>query len=101
MVRLPTVAKVTRGSSLGGRIVVFDPHPRQPVPGTVRYRTNMKHDVSMGAAWPAQGVPAARGTRIRFRVAALGTTLTMVTYLDRVSMGTIAPIVTQDWQLTP
>ena len=25
----------------------------------------------------------------------------MVTYLDRVSMGTIAPIVTREWQLTP
>ena len=42
-----------------------------------------------------------RGTRIRFRVAALGTALAMVTYLDRVSMGTIAPIVTREWQLTP
>ena len=42
-----------------------------------------------------------RGTRIRFRVAALGTTLAMVTYLDRVTMGTIAPIVTREWQLTP
>jgi MFS family permease len=61
----------------------------------------MKHDVSMGTALPAPGAPAARGTRIRFRVAALGTTLAMVTYLDRVSMGTIAPIVTQEWQLTP
>jgi ACS family glucarate transporter-like MFS transporter len=47
------------------------------------------------------GAPAARGTRIRFRVVALGTTLAMVTYLDRVSMGTIAPIVTKEWQLTP
>jgi len=50
------------------------------------------------AAPPA---PAARGTRIRFRVAALGTSLAMVTYLDRTAMGTIAPIVTKEWQLTP
>jgi MFS family permease len=34
-------------------------------------------------------------------VAALGTTLAMVTYLDRVSMGTIAPIIRNEWQLTP
>jgi MFS family permease len=47
------------------------------------------------------GAHAEPGTRIRFRVAALGTTLAMVTYLDRVSMGTIAPIVTREWQLTP
>jgi MFS family permease len=31
----------------------------------------------------------------------LGTTLAMVTYLDRVSMGTIAPIVAREWQLSP
>ena len=61
----------------------------------------MKTDVSLETAVPAPGGPAARGTRIRFRVAALGTTLAMVTYLDRVSMGTIAPIVTREWQLTP
>jgi MFS family permease len=61
----------------------------------------MQHDASVGPASPAQGARAARGTRIRFRVAALGTTLAMVTYLDRVSMGTIAPIVTREWQLTP
>jgi MFS family permease len=40
-------------------------------------------------------------TRIRFRVAALGTGLAMVTYLDRTAMGTIAPIVTKEWHLTP
>ena len=47
------------------------------------------------------GEPAARATRIRFRVAALGTSLAMVTYLDRTAMGTIAPVVTKEWQLTP
>ena len=31
--------------------------------------------------------PAGRATRIRFRVAALATTLAMVTYIDRVAMG--------------
>jgi ACS family glucarate transporter-like MFS transporter len=54
-----------------------------------------------GTATALPGAPAGRGTRIRFRVAALATTLAMVTYLDRVSMGTIAPIVTREWQLTP
>jgi len=61
----------------------------------------MKTERSIERAVPVPGAPAARGTRIRFRVAALGTTLAMVTYLDRVSMGTIAPIVTREWQLTP
>jgi len=61
----------------------------------------MKTDVSLETAVPPPGSPAVRGTRIRFRVAALATTLAMVTYLDRVSMGTIAPIVTREWQLTP
>jgi len=61
----------------------------------------MKTDVPKQTAVPATGGRATRGTRIRFRVAALGTTLAMVTYLDRVSMGTIAPIVTREWQLTP
>ena len=42
-----------------------------------------------------------RATRIRFRVAALATALAMVTYLDRVAMGTIAPVVSREWQLTP
>lgn len=49
----------------------------------------------------AQPSTTGRASRIRFRVAALGTTLAMVTYLDRVSMGTIAPIVAREWQLTP
>jgi MFS family permease len=40
-------------------------------------------------------------TRIRFRVAALGTGLAMLTYLDRTAMGTIAPVVTKEWHLTP
>ncbi len=61
----------------------------------------MKTDVSLKTAAPAPAAPAGRGTRIRFRVAALGTSLAMVTYLDRVSMGTIAPIVTREWHLTP
>ena len=43
-----------------------------------------------GSTTTTPGAPVARGTRIRFRVAALATTLAMVTYLDRVSMGTIA-----------
>jgi len=43
----------------------------------------------------------ARPSRIRYRVVALATSLAMVTYLDRVSMGTIAPIVTKEWGLTP
>jgi MFS transporter, ACS family, glucarate transporter len=47
------------------------------------------------------GASGAPRTRIRFRVAALATTLAMVTYLDRVSIGTIAPIITKQWQLTP
>jgi MFS transporter, ACS family, glucarate transporter len=59
----------------------------------------MASSTGTGTALP--GAPAGRGTRIRFRVAALATTLAMVTYLDRVSMGTIAPIVTREWQLTP
>src|SRR5437763_14522510 len=46
----------------------------------------------------AAGAPA---TRVRFRVAALGTSLAMVTYLDRAAMGTIAPVVTKEWHLTP
>ena len=45
--------------------------------------------------------PSKPMSRVRFRIVALGTTLAMVTYLDRVSMGTIAPIVTQEWGLTP
>ena len=61
----------------------------------------MKTDVSLKTAAPPPAAPAGRGTRIRFRVAALGTALAMVTYLDRVSMGTIAPIVTREWHLTP
>jgi ACS family glucarate transporter-like MFS transporter len=40
-------------------------------------------------------------SRVRFRVVALGTALAMVTYIDRVAMGTIAPIVTREWGLTP
>jgi len=50
---------------------------------------------------PAPGASAERGTRVRFRVVALATSLAMVTYLDRVSMGTIAPLVTKEWNLTP
>ena len=46
------------------------------------------------------GAPAARGTRIRFRVAALATTLAMVTYLDRVAIGTLAPGIRRDLGLT-
>jgi MFS family permease len=61
----------------------------------------MKNDVSLETAATASPGAGVRGTRIRFRVAALGTALAMVTYLDRVSMGTIAPIVTKEWALTP
>ena len=35
-----------------------------------------------GSTTTTPGAPVARGTRIRFRVAALATTLAMVTYLD-------------------
>src|SRR6188472_3196324 len=49
---------------------------------------------------PAVDATADR-SRIRFRVVALATSLAMVTYLDRVSMGTIAPIVSKEWGLTP
>ena len=56
---------------------------------------------TMRPAAAAPSAPWARGTRIHFRVAALGTGLAMVTYLDRTAMGTIAPIVTKEWNLTP
>lgn len=58
----------------------------------------------MSASANAVGPPStsAKGrSRIRFRVVALGTALAMVTYIDRVAMGTIAPIVTREWALTP
>src|SRR5688572_26905218 len=54
-----------------------------------------------GLQTPATPGSGRSTSRIRFRVVALGTTLAMVTYLDRVSMGTIAPIVTREWGLTP
>jgi MFS family permease len=50
---------------------------------------------------PVVDVSTEPASRIRFRVAALGTTLAMVTYLDRVAMGTIAPYVAREWQLSP
>ena len=39
-------------------------------------------------------------TRARYRVVALATTLAMVTYLDRVAIGTLAPGIRRDLGLT-
>src|SRR6476469_2186971 len=39
-------------------------------------------------------------TRARYRVVALATTLAMVTYLDRVAIGTLAPAIRRDLGLT-
>src|SRR5215216_2936512 len=39
-------------------------------------------------------------TRARYRVVALATTLAMVTYLDRVAIGTLAPEIRRDLGLT-
>ncbi len=41
-----------------------------------------------------------RATRARYRVVALATTLAMVTYLDRVAIGTLAPGIRRDLGLT-
>src|SRR6187402_2817520 len=41
-----------------------------------------------------------RPTRARYRVVALATTLAMVTYLDRVAIGTLAPAIRKDLGLT-
>ena len=55
-----------------------------------------------GPAIPEMDSPlAGSSTRVRYTVLAFACALSMVTYLDRVSMGTIGPIIRDEWGLSP